>query len=133
MFARSERAVIIKCHSTQQRSDRAVLASWTHHTQVQALLLGTESFDPGRYRLTRLNTQDCETIEIASLIVVPRAQAQHCASSPCTVDCSFQGLLAHSSLGYKIEVRQDPIQHVSSQRFRADIGLIVVSFQFSGS
>ena len=100
--------------------------------QIQALLPGTASFDPGRYHLTHLSTQDCETIEMASLIVVP-AQTHNCASSLSTIDCSFQGLLAHSSLGYKIEIRQDPIQHVSSQRFRADIGLIVVSFHLSGS
>ena len=43
--------------------------------QLQAPLLVTESFDPGQYRLTHLNTQDCKTIGKAPITVVPRAQA----------------------------------------------------------
>ena len=55
------------CLYKQQESNRVVLVFYTRHTagsvQTQALRLGAESFDPGRRRLTLLNTQDCERLE----------------------------------------------------------------------
>ena len=80
-----------------------------------------------RGTISHHNTQDCKTIRIAQLTVVARAQTLNCALSPSTIDCSFQSLFAHSSLENKIEIRQDPIQHVSARKFRADVGLIVAS------
>ena len=51
----------------KQESNRVVLVFCTRQTaesvQIQALLLGAESFDPERRRLTLLNTQDCERLE----------------------------------------------------------------------
>ena len=55
------------CLYKQQESIRVVLVFCTRHTaesvQIQVLLLGAESFDPGRRRVTLLNTQDCERLE----------------------------------------------------------------------
>ena len=55
-----KRAVVMYCHYTQKESNRAVLVFCTRHTaesvQIQALLLGAESFDPGRRRRTHLST-----------------------------------------------------------------------------
>ena len=135
-----KRTVIMKNHSTQQGSNRActrvLYASRQQRLSgrvlIQALLLGTESFDPRRYRLIHLNTQIARPSEWPLQLSYHELRQKYRVLTQSPIDCSFQGLLAVQS-EYKIEIRQDPIQHVSAQRFRANVGLIVASFHLPDS
>ena len=150
-FARSVRAVNMKNQNKQQGSNRAILVPCTYQhyrvcqgVQIQELLLGTESFDPGWYRLMNLNTQDCKTIGIASLIVAPRDRTKkksvrslHQPLTAAYKACSLTPV-ANTKLRF-VKIRSNtsplnsfvpyrPLRFLSPSRFSTrDLSLVVVT------
>ena len=98
--------------------------SWERF-QNQSLLLGAESFDLERHKLTHLNTQDCGTIGIAPLIYRTTKSDTPKLCTASSVNGGLQGLLTHSRVEHKIENLRDSIQHVCAHRHRTDVGLSV--------
>ena len=127
------------CHHTQQESNRARLVFCTRHTaesvQIHPLLLGAESFDPERRRLNAIQHSRLRNDWTSSTHC--RGTRSDTLKVMCigfsSFNCSLQQLPTHFSLEHKIETLQDPTQHVSAQKLRADVGLDSQSLSSSKS